>query len=519
MSLVQRSDSNSTESRWSQESSFKVANASAVWSLIEPNSFSDASAKYGKVVRNPIKSDRQRDKGVLVDLDASFGFQTDLTQYNSQELMQGLFRAALRKKTEFGGAALPLLTVNGANQFTAASGLTAFAVNDLVQLRRGTKVAGNSNRLLRVTAAAAALLTVAETLVAETLTADALLVKVGVQTAAGDIDVDASQAYPALTSTALNFTTLGLTPGESIWIGGDSALLQFATNPVNNCMARIRSIAANRLVLDKCSKGAMITEAQAAQTIQLFFGRVLKNELGSLIIRPSYQLERQLNAPDDAAPAQVQSEYFTGAVYSQGTLNYNQADKITIDAKFMAADQETRTGVVGLKTGTRPAIETADAQNTTSNLKRVRLARVINGDEAPTPLVAFIKSATVDINNNDQPLKALTVLGAFEMSQGDFAVSGALDAYFASIDVIAAVRDNLDCTLDFMTFVNNSGWTLDMPLITLDDGSVNVSKDNPISIPLNFNAASGEAIDTNLDYTALLTMFDFLPTLAALPNS
>lgn len=519
MALVTRSDSNTTESRWSQETSFKVANASAVWSLIEPNSFSDASAKFTKVVRSPIKADRQRDKGVLTDLDANFGFQTDLTEYNSQELLQGLFRAALRKKTEFGGTVLPLLTVNGANGFTAASGLTAFAINDLVQLRRGTKVAGNSNRLLRVTAAAAALLTVAETLVAETLTSDALLVKVGVETAAGDIDVDASQAFPALTSTALDFTTLGLVPGESIWIGGDSALLKFATNAVNNCMARIRSIAANRLVLDKCSKGAMITEAQAAQTIQLFFGRVLKNELGSLIIRPSYQLERSLNASDDALPTQIQSEYYTGAVYSQGTVNYNQADKITVDAKFMAADQETRTGAVGLKTGTRPAIETADAQNTTSNLKRVKLARVINGDEAPTPLVTFIKSATVDINNNDQALKALTVLGAFEMSQGDFAVSGTLDCYFASIDVIAAVRDNLDCTLDIMTFCNNSGWTMDFPLIALNDGSVTVAKDSPVMIPLNFEAASGEAIDTALDYTTLVTFFDFLPTLAATPNS
>lgn len=521
MSQVLRSDSNTTESRWSQESSFKVANASAVWSLIEPNSFGDASAKYTKIVRNPIKSDRQRDKGVLVDLDASFGFQTDITQYNSQDLMQGLFRAALRNKVQFGGpgAAVPLTSVNASNQFVAASGLTVFAVGDLVTLRGASKNAGNMGKVFRVTVSAAGLLTVAETLVAETLTATAMLVRVGVQTSAGDIDVvQGVGTLPTLTSTTLNFTTLGLTPGESIWIGGDSALLKFAVNSVNNCLARVRSIAANVLTLDKTSKGAMITEAQAAQTIQIFFGRVLKNELGSLIIRPSYQLERQLNASDDAAPTQIQSEYYTGAVYSQATVNYTQAAKIVIDAKFMAADQEVRTGVTGLKTGTRPAIETADAQNTTSDLKRVRLAKVLPNNTAPTPLVTFIKSATVNIDNNDQPLKALTVLGAFEMSQGDFAVSGALECYFATIDTIDAVRSNLDCTLDIMEFHNNQGWTMDFPLITLDDGSVTVAKDQPIMLPLNFNACSGEAVDTALDYTALVTMFDFLPTLAASPN-
>lgn len=519
MALVTRSDSNTTESRWSEETSFKVANGSAVWNLIEPNSFSEASAKFTKVARNPIKADRQRDKGVLTDLDANFGFQTDLTQTNHQELFQGLYRAVLRQKTTFGGAG-QLVSVNGSNQFTAASGLDAFAVGDLVVLRRGTKSAGNSNRILRVTAATPTLLTVAETLVAETLPADAILVRNGVQTAAGDIDVDASQAFPALTSTTLNFTTLGLVVGQTIWIGGDQALERFATNPVNNCAARVRTIAANRLTLDKASKGAMITETQAGQTIRIFFGgRVLKNEVGALIIRKSYQLERSLNAPDDASPAQIQSEYFTGGVLTKGVMTLSQADKIVWDLSFMAADQETRTGVVGLKAGTRPAIESSDAQNTTSDLKRVRLARVIAGDEAPTPLVTFIKSATVTIDNNDQPLKALTVLGAFEMSQGDFAVSGTLECYFASIDVIDAVRSNLDCTLDIMEFRNGSGWTLDLPLIALDDGSVTVAKDQPIVIPLNFNAASGEQVDPALDYTACMTFFDGLPNLAASPNS
>lgn len=518
MTAVTRSDSNTTESRWSEETSFKVANGSAIWNLIEPNSFSGASAKYTKVARTPIKSDRQRDKGVLTDLDATFGFQTDLTQYNSQDLMQGLIRAALRKKTNFGGAG-QLVSVNGTAQFTAASGLGVFAVGALVVLRNGTKAAGNSNKVFRVTVSTATALTVTPTPNAETLPANATLTQVGVQTAAGDVDVDASGALPKLTSTVLDFTTLGLVIGQSMWIGGDGALEKFAVNAVNNCLVRIRAITATALTIDKASKGPMITESQAAQTIQLYFGdAVLKNELGSLIIRKSYQLERSLNFPDDALPAQIQSEYYTGAVFSKSTLTFNQAEKIVLENSFLAADQEVRTGATGLKAGTRPAIETADAQNTTSDLKRVRLAKVIPGNVAPTPLVTFIKSAQINIDNNDQPLKALTVLGAFEMSQGDFAVSGSMDCYFADIALITSVRNNDDCTLDIMEFRNNQGWTLDLPLITLDDASVTVAKDQPIMVPLNFNAASGEAVDTSLDYTACFTFFSGLPALASSPN-
>lgn len=518
MPALTKQESNTTESRWSVETAFKTANGSAIWNLIEPNSFGDASAKFTKVVRSPIRSDRQREKGVLTDLDCAFGFQTDLTQYNTQELQQGLFYAALRKKTEFGNGAGVITAVNSpANTFQAASGLT-FAAGDLVFARNFSKVLGN-NGLHRLTAATGTLLTSTRTLAAEVPSASALIVKVGVQTGAGDIDVDASQAFPALTSTTLDFTTQGFTEGEYIWIGGDDALSFFPGNAVNNCCARIRTIAANRLTLDKCSKGAMVTELQAGSTIQLFYGRVLKNELGTLIVRPTYQLERMLNAPDSSSPSQLQSEYFTGGVFSQGTVNYNQADKITLDAKFTAADQETRTGVVGLKTGTRPAIESSDAQNTSSDLKRIKLARVVSGDEAPTALVSYIESASIDINNMVEPLKALTVLGAFEMSSGDFAVSGSLNCFFASIDVLTAVRENQDCTLDLMVWKNNAGWVLDLPLITLSDGSVQVSKDKAIMIPLNFDAASGESIDTALDYTAAYTFFDYLPTRAATPNA
>jgi hypothetical protein len=511
MPAVDRIDSNITEARWSVETAFKVANGAAVWNLLEPNSYTDAAAKFVKVARSPIASDRQREKGVLTDLDCNFGFQTDLTHTNSQELLQGLYRANLRKQAEFGGTG-QLVDVNGSNQINAASGLGVFPVGTLCVLRNGTKVAGNSNRLLRVTVSTATALTFAETLVAETLPANALLVTVGFQTAAGDIDVDATQAFPALTSTTFNFVTgAQLTPGMSIIIGGDGALSFFPTNPVNNCVARIRTVAANRLTLDKCSKGAMITEAQAGSTIQLFFPRGLRNELVPNIVRPSYQLEMSLGAPDTALPSQIQSQYFTGGVFTSATFNYAQADKITADCKFLAADQEVRTGATGLKAGTRPAIEKTDAQNTTSDLKRVRLARVINGDEAPTPLVTYIKSASVTIDNGDQPLKALTVLGAFEMSMGDFAVSGQLESYFTNVDVLTAVRDNLDCTLDWFHVKNNQAWTLDLPLITLQDASVQPAKDEALMIPLSFDAASGAQIDEALNYTAFQCFFDFAP--------
>lgn len=516
MTLKRTIDSNISETRFSEETSFGVANGSAVWELVEVNSFGEARGQFAKVARNPIASDRQRKKGVTVDLDVTAGWNTDLTQYNMQNLLQGLFFASARKKTTFGGAG-QLVSVNSSNQFTAASGLTAFAVGDLVLLHLGTQVAGNSNRVLRVTAVTGTLLTVAETLVAETLPTTAYLEKVGVRTGAGDLDVNAAGAFPVITSTTLNFVTLGLVPGEHIWIGGDAALTQFST-AANNCLARVRSVSANSITLDKASKGAMVTEANTTQTVEIYTGRVLKNEQLDLQVRRTYQIERNLGAPDDASPSQQQFEYFTGCVFNEATLNLNTAEKITIDVSMIGADQEFRAAGVGAKAGTRPAIENADGQNTSTDLKRVRLAKVVSGDEAPTALFAFFPQASITINNGVEPLKALTRLGAFDMSAGDFMVTASVQGYFSSVDAISAVRNNDTLTLDIMEFRNGQGWVIDLPLVTAGDGSVNIEKDKPMMIPLTLEAASGEEIDSNLDYTCCMTFLNGLPTLASTPN-
>lgn len=514
MAAPNRLNSNIAETRYSEETSFGVASGSAVWNLLEVNSFSEARGQYSKVVRNPIAADRQRKKGVLVDLDAQVGFQTDFTQYNLQDLFQGLMFADFRAKTEFGGAG-ELVSVNSSNQFTAASGLDVFAAGDLVVLRGGTQVAGNSNRVFRVTAATATLVTVAQTLVAETLPTSAKLVKVGVRTAAGDLDVNAAGALPVITSTTLNFSTLGLVPGEFIWIGGDEALTTFST-AANNCLARVLSVSANSITIDKASKGAMVTEANTLNTVEIYVGRVLKNEaLPANQVRRTYQIERQLGAPDTASPSQIQSEYFVGSVFNEAVINMASGEKITVDCKFVSGDHEQRSGVTGLKAGTRPAIENADAQNGANDLKRVKLAKVVSGDEAPTPLAALFPSATITVNNGVEPLKALTRLGAFDMSEGDFTVTVSVQGYFTSIDAITSVRNNDTLTFDVYEFRNNQGWVIDLPLVTASDGSVQLEKDRPMMIPLTLEAASGEEVNTNLDHTMCITFWDGLPNLAA----
>lgn len=505
--MANKIDSNITGLTFAEESTLGVLPGSPVWYTLEPNSYDDFGGAIATVARNPINPSRQRKKGVVTDLDASGGFNTDLTQTNLKRLMQGFLFADIREKATtdpMNGVQIAITNVdNVGNDYEAASGLDAFAANDLV-FAQGFSNAAN-NGLKTVVSAAAASLVVVETLVAEVSPpAGASLKTVGVVGAAGDIDVDATGSLPALTSTTLDFTTLGLIPGEWIYIGGDSASLAFA-NAANNGFARINSIAANRLEFDK-TDATMVTEASTTETIQLFFGEVIKNEAAvANQVRRTYQLERQLG--DDGGG--TQSEYLVGAVPSELTLNVSQADKITVDVNFIATDNEQRTGATGLKSGTRPALQEATAFNTSSDFSRTKLALVDAANSNPTALFAFVTEFTLSLNNNVSPNKAVGVLGAFDVTAGTFEVGGSITAYFADVTATQAVRNNSDVTQDFVIAKDNAGICFDVGLVALGDGRANVEQDQPITLPLEVSAAANK-----FDHTLLVNFFDYLPTAA-----
>lgn len=508
MAKVNKIDSNVTGLRYCEEDSLGVVSGDEVWQPLEPNSYSDFGGEIETVARNPINPSRQRKKGVTTDLSANGGFNTDLTQSNIQDLLQGFFYADFRRKAE---ETVTSITGGGTTNDFNVTDETDFAAGYLVFASNfGT---ATNNGLKTVDGTSAGVVSVSETLTNEASPpSDASIVTVGVEGAAGDIDVDASGSLPTLTSTTLDFTTLGLVPGEWIYIGGDAAANKFTT-AANNGFARIKSVAANVLTIDK-AEATMVTEASTTETIHLFFGRVLKNETGSLIKRRSYQLERQLGAPDDALPAQIQSEYVVGAVPSEFTINIPSADKVNIDVSFVGTDVEQRDGATGVKAGTRPALAEADAFNTSSDVSRIKLSSVDTADEAPTALFAFAQELTITLNNNLEPNKAVGTLGSFDVSAGTFSIGGSLTAYFADTAATQAIRNNDDVTVDIHIAKSNAGISIDMPLLSLGDGRPSVEQDKPITLPLSMEAATGAKVDANMDHTLLMVFFDYLPTAA-----
>lgn len=499
-------DSNFTGLAIAEEASLKTLPGTPVWQAMEPNSYSDLGSDISSVSRDPINPSRQKRRGTVTDEQAAGGFNTDYTYNNLTKLMQGFCFANLREHVSTAPVNGTQVTLTGVTSttYTASTGLASFAANDLV-FASGFAVAQNNGLKLLSASASGSITTTG--LATETPPATAKVEAVGFQFTSGDATITVASGVATLGSTSKDLTTLGLNVGEFMFVGGDTTATKFATCPV--FYGRVKSIATNAIVFDKVT-GAAVSDTGTGKTVQIFFGKFLRNEDATAnIIRRTYQVERQLGNDGDG----IQSEILVGAVANEFTLNIPAKDKLNADLNFLALSTENRTGTQGLKAGTRVAALGETAINTTSDVYRLRLNIIDAATLQPTPLFAYVTEGNISIKNNASVNDAIGVLGGFDVTVGNFEVGGSLTAYFSTVTAKAAIKNNSDITFDAILAKGNKGIVYDIPMLGLGGGKLDVSKDAAIKIPLEMMAAQGSA-----NYTLGITSFMYLPN-AAMPTA
>lgn len=505
--MPDKQDSNLTGLSYAEEASLKTLGGTPVWHPLEPNSYADFGSNIATVARRPISASRQRKKGTITSVDASAGFNQDLTYSNMTRLLQGFFFADAREKkttTPMTGAASLVITgVVGAatKTYAAASGMNTFLARAIV-LASGFSNSAN-NGIKNVTAVAAGTITVTEAIVDEPAPpAAAKIETVGYALVAAEASIAMNGSLVRMNLLTTVPSTLGIAPGEWVYLGGD-AVNSFFTN--NRGYARVSVIGTDYIEFDKVSWTPQV-EAGTGKTIQLYLGTYLQNESNpALIKRRSYQLERTLG--NDGVG--VQSQYVIGAVPNELTINFPQEDKVTIDLSFAACDEEHRDGTVGVKAGTRLSLVAESAYNTSSDFSRIKLGIADPANATVTPLIGFLQDATITINNNVTANKCLGSIGAFEMTTGNFDVGGSTNGYFSVLSAIQAIRSNVDATIDLILCSAGRGFVFDVPLLGLGNGRLAIAADQPIMIPLENNAA-----ESKFNNTLSLTVFPYLPQAA-----
>lgn len=495
------------------EVSIGVLSGTDTWQGHEPNTYSDTGGQIEVMQRQPIDPGRQNKKGTTVDLDATLGFNTDHTKSNLLVLLMGFLYADAREQPAtqpLVGTAVPITSVT-AGTYVAASGLLPFNIPNLLVWAEGF---GTSNDGLKLVASAiATAVTASGTSVQAGPPAAAKLTGVGKQFASGDLSVTYSGGLMSLVSAASAMPT-NLLPGSWVYIGGDTAPMQFATCPKG--MVRVRSVTASTLVVDlACLLGdaAPAVDAGAGKTIQLFFGTVIRNEpTSALIKRRTFQAERQLGLSGTGING-MEAEYILGCVPNEMTINIPGQDKINVDMSFVGTDVAYASGEVGdtTKPGTRVAALAEDAFNTSTDVKFAKLAIIPTTGSTAGPLFAYATEMSIGVNNNNNPSKAVGKLGAIDVHEGNIDVTGSFQAYFATTPAIKAVRQNAD--VGFVMFAGltgkNAGFIYDIPLLQVGDGQLNIEKDEDTMVPLDIMGCQSK-----FGHTILHNYFPYLPSVA-----
>jgi hypothetical protein len=524
---------NNTGSRFARESSLGVLSGSPDWKNLEPNSFGQVGAQTSQVERSPITPNRQRQKGTIVDLDATYNIEADTTFDVFADMLEAflfaqavnydlVWRAANQTGTAFTIAAAS--TAQAAKvQFTSGGPITLLYA-------KGYALAANNGLFpLTVDLAGSGTALTVGTGAAETAPANAEVAVAGIRAEAGDLALSISSGVGTLSSgnnsasNSINFTTLGLTVGQRVHVGGLTSTNRFGSTAAGDGTrsfgsARITAIAAGSLTLDKidatlvASDGTDDGTAGALIPVDLLYGRFIRNVpvTHADYNRYSHTFETSIpNLFETDPPSPVADpdgfEYVLGAVANVWTWNMPLTSKSTSSFGFVATDAEDPVDNASRKSGASTARDPlfTGALNTSTNFFRLGITDV---DE--TGLTTDFKNVTVELNNGVTPEKVLGTLGARYINIGNFLVSITAEALFTKAEVPARIRANTTVTMDWVLTNDDGAIAVDIPSATIGDGAKSYPVNESVRINLQVNAFEDDVFGTSIG----VSLFAVFPT-------
>jgi hypothetical protein len=473
------------------------------WTKLQPNSLSTMGRSITTVSRDPISKERQREKGTVTDLDSAVEFEADLTREDFTDFSEAFVFA---NNTD---AMLNSSTTTDVDATTGYAGTftETLVVGSLIFARGFAESANNGLQVVDTEVDYSTDIPVTGTLVTEgTSPSNATIESCGFRTASGDLEVaNVSGTNADLTSTALDFTTLGLTVGQFIWIGGDAAGNQFteqAGSDTNYGFARITSIAANTLGIDKM-RSTFTATTNTTQAVDIYFGQWLRNlDVDDAdYIERSYTFEGAFK--DLGGAGTDEYEYAKGNYCNSMAINMPLTDKATVTWGFIGTDTDdpTTTRATGASSAVDPVQTTA--YNTSSDFARLRLTQ-----EDETGLTTDFKDMTITLNNNVSPEKVLDTLGAKYMNTGNLEVDISTTVLFSNSAVVDAIRANTTVTMEMALRNDDGAFLIDIPEMTIGDGTKDFPVNESVTLALNCMAHKDETYGISIG----ISQFPYIPS-------
>lgn len=425
---------------------------------INPGGITDFTRQNVEVDRNPLSPNLTPEAGEVVGYDVSPKLIADLTRDLLEDLREPLFRSATKHGGNKGQSLYRPTAVTSTGYTVAALGdLTA----GLLIYARGFNTAAN-NGLKPVAASSTGTETKAAGLTAEASPpANAIFEVAGVQGAAGDIQLDASGN---LTSTVLDFTTLGLIPGQQIHVGDPTSGALFAfTNAVYTGRAYVSSVTAHKITLMFRSwvVGALTTDA--SQTIRILFTRAIRNvPLTDADYLKAPTLSAELSEPGAGIAFATDYTDATGLGLDSAEIDIPVEGKVTVTLGFVGMTMSDPGSVQATGAAAALAPLRASLFSTASKLK----ARLLKKSDESS-LSVDVNGLKLTLKNNITPMKELGVSGAANLIYGAYMPTMTTEVYVIDNGITRAANANTDAVLECQLKNADGGFGLFFPLVKL----------------------------------------------------
>lgn len=359
--------------------------------------------------------------------------------------------------TDIGTTANTLVCLTGAS----------FVIGHLVR-HTGFAQAANNGLFPVTTGGATSYVSTGSGWVAETAPPAAARAKVvGLQGASGDLVA----AADGITSTALNFTTLGLQVGQWIDVGGTATAFRFAT-AANNGWARIVGIAANKLTLDNLPTGWAV-DAGTGKTLRIWIGDTIKNG----VAKTSLSIEKGFLG--QAVPNYL---LYQGMVVNTAEVTITSRQKVTASFAF--------TGMAGAQSTT-----SVDAvpDDFTTNLVMAANANVGRLAEAGAVLSSpnWARSLTFQVNNNLRTIEAVNAQSPVDVREGECTVTGRVETYFGDATLLSKFYAGTPTSLNTRVEKAGQAMIFAFPRVTYrGDGNPQAGgKNQDVMLPLSWQSS------------------------------
>lgn len=355
---------------------------------------------------------------------------------------------------------------DSSDTFTVASGGGSFKAGHLIRTSGFTNSANNG--LFKVSSSTGTTVVVAGT---PTLTdesappAGARIKVIGFQGASGDITATST----GLGSTSLDFTTLGLSVGQWIKIGGSAAGDKFATAALNS-FARITAIAATALTLDNRPTG-WTTDAGSSKTIIVYTADYMR--IGTTA--KSFAYEEGFMGQDTPSYC-----VFNGVEIASMSLNIEAGAIVTGSFEFLGKVESCSTTSLD---STPTEAPTNDVLNAVNNVARI--------SEGGSAIVSpnYAKRLNFTVNNNLRERMAIGTLGLIGIGVGDADVTGSVMTYFGDLTTYQKFTNGTATSLFTVVAKDSRANVFSFPKVKFEQGNKDASARNQdVMVELPFRA-------------------------------